>query len=103
MKKLIVLLVSIFFVFNLVGISLAIQANTIQKVQKNLRALGYYKGEPTGEMDGATSEAIKSFQKKCGLPADGRINRVTCQKLWQEVEKECAPSEAEVNELPSGE
>ena len=44
---------------------------TVSKVQTELKALGYYYGQITGNAGPKTVAAIKSFQGKNGLTADG--------------------------------
>ena len=44
---------------------------TVSKVQTELKALGYYSGKVTGNAGPKTVAAIKSFQGKNGLTADG--------------------------------
>jgi hypothetical protein len=62
--------------------------------QQRLRALGYYKGEPDGEMDGETREAITAFQKICKQYPDhwkasdpGEINGELSEKTLKAIEK----------------
>lgn len=40
-------------------------------VQDRLKSLGYYKGEPSGQLDKATRNAIEDFQMNKGLPVTG--------------------------------
>ncbi|MBR5559816.1 MAG: peptidoglycan-binding protein [Clostridia bacterium] len=54
---------------------------TIKSVQRMLAALGYYNGEITGNVGQKTETAIKSFQSKNGLDADGVIGPATLAKL----------------------
>ena len=43
----------------------------VRTVQTRLKELGYYTGEVTGTYDKATQKAVKSFQKKHDIKADG--------------------------------
>ena len=43
----------------------------VRTIQSKLRELGYYTGSVTGTYDSATAKAVKAFQKKNGLTADG--------------------------------
>ncbi len=43
----------------------------VRTVQSKLRELGYYTGSVSGTYDSATVAAVKAFQKKNGLKADG--------------------------------
>ena len=52
----------------------------VTTIQTRLRELGYYTGEATGTYDKATRNAVKAFQKKNALKADGICGTDT-QKL----------------------
>ena len=54
---------------------------TVSKVQTELKALGYYYGEITGNAGPKTVAAIKSFQGKNGLTADGIAGPQTIAKI----------------------
>ncbi len=56
-------------------------ATTVQGVQLRLANLGYYKGDPTKEIDAATKGAIASFQADAGLPSTGVLDHATADKL----------------------
>lgn len=43
----------------------------VRKIQKKLKELGYYKGSVDGIYGTATKKAVTSFQKNCGITADG--------------------------------
>lgn len=43
----------------------------VTDLQVNLGVLGYFTGAPTGAFDEATEEAVRAFQRKAGLLADG--------------------------------
>lgn len=43
----------------------------VRKIQKKLKELGYYTGAVDGIYGSATQKAVKSFQKNCGITADG--------------------------------
>lgn len=42
-----------------------------QELQKDLTALGFYKGAATGQYDAATKTAVQAFQRSVGLAVDG--------------------------------
>jgi hypothetical protein len=44
------------------------------KVQSDLARRGYYHGQINGVIDSRSSEAIRAFQKACGLPVTGLID-----------------------------
>lgn len=43
----------------------------VRKVQRKLKELGYYTGAVDGIFGTATKNAVKAFQKNCGITADG--------------------------------
>ena len=51
--------------------------NEVKSIQKKLKELGYYKGEIDGIYGSKTKSAVISFQKNCGLPADGICGKTT--------------------------
>jgi type VI secretion system secreted protein VgrG len=56
-------------------------ATTVQGAQLRLTNLGYYKGDPTKEIDAATKGAIASFQTDSGLSSTGILDKATADKL----------------------
>ena len=54
---------------------------TVKKVQRRLKKLGYYKGSIDGDYGNGTKTAVKSFQKKNGLSVTGKVNKNTLNKL----------------------
>jgi N-acetylmuramoyl-L-alanine amidase len=52
-------------------------------VQARLKNLGYYKGDPTGQIDQATEKAIRMFQQLEGLAVTGQPDQATKQALLQ--------------------
>ena len=44
---------------------------TVRALQEELQALGLLKGEPTGEFDKATENAVKKAEKNLGVKSDG--------------------------------
>lgn len=49
----------------------------VSRVQKKLKELGYYKGDVDGIYGTKTKSAVVSFQKNCGLTADGICGKTT--------------------------
>ncbi len=47
------------------------RGNEVRQVQKKLKELGYYNGSVDGIYGTGTQRAVKSFQKNCGITADG--------------------------------
>jgi N-acetylmuramoyl-L-alanine amidase len=56
-------------------------ADEIIGIQQRLRNLGFDCGEPSGEMDAATVEALLAFQRRFGLKATGKADEATLEKL----------------------
>lgn len=50
-------------------------------VQEVLKKAGFYSGKIDGKPGPRTAEAVKEFQRSCGLKADGRIGPKTMLKL----------------------
>ncbi len=46
----------------------------VRYMQRKMTAAGYYSGKASGDLDGATRDAISAFQNANGLIANGRIN-----------------------------
>jgi Putative peptidoglycan binding domain len=53
------------------------EPNRYQEIQKALQERGYFKGEPNGEWNDESSDALKRFQADQKLPNDGKINSLT--------------------------
>lgn len=50
-------------------------------IQKRLINLGFLDGEASGQVDSATEEALKSFQRRFGLKVTGTVDGNTIEKL----------------------
>jgi peptidoglycan hydrolase-like protein with peptidoglycan-binding domain len=57
------------------------QRNDVTKMQENLRAKGYYRGEVDGVLGLRTRASIRGFQKAENLPVSGQIDAQTARKL----------------------
>jgi carboxyl-terminal processing protease len=55
----------------------------VKNMQLILDALGYHPGRTDGYFDGSTEQAVKSFQKKEGIPETGQLDEVSSEKLRQ--------------------
>jgi len=53
----------------------------VRTIQKKLKNWGYYSGEVDGKYGEQTSAAVKYFQRKNGLTADGIVGEKTAEKL----------------------
>ena len=71
------------------------KTSTIKAVQEALKAKDEYNGEATGNLDDATVEAIKKFQEKNKLTADGIPGPKTREALGIGAAKEEAAPAAE--------
>ena len=55
--------------------------NAVRKLQEDLHELDFYDGVITGKYGGLTQEAVRLFQKKHGLDADGIAGPKTLKKI----------------------
>ena len=53
----------------------------VSEMQSRLKEWGYYSGEVDGIFGSETEEAVKAFQRKNGLEADGRVGPATLTAL----------------------
>jgi L,D-transpeptidase ErfK/SrfK len=53
----------------------------VERVQRQLEALGYYRGPINGRYDTVTAEAVKRFQQDRGVTADGIVGPATYEEL----------------------
>jgi type VI secretion system secreted protein VgrG len=53
----------------------------VRAAQQRLANLGYYDGEPSGELDDRTQGALRDFQEHAGLPSTGELDAATTEKL----------------------
>ncbi len=57
----------------------------VTALQQKLAALGLYKGKITGSYGNLTKEAVRQYQKKNGLGADGIAGQKTLSKIFSEA------------------
>ena len=57
------------------------RGNEVRRIQTKLKELGYYKGAVDGIYGIATKKAVVSFQKNCGITADGIAGPKTLKYL----------------------
>ncbi len=55
--------------------------STVKTIQQKLKNWGYYKGSVDGIFGSKTKEAVKYFQRKNGLTADGIVGKKTLSAL----------------------
>ena len=68
--------------------------NNVKKVQRRLKALGYYNKAIDGDYGSGTKKAVMSFQKKNGLSQTGRVNKNTLTKLNSSSAKKANDSDS---------
>ncbi len=68
----------------------------IETLQRGLQLAGALDRSPTGRWDNATREAIRSFQQKKGLKANGKIHQVT----WDAIRKAAADNGRSATPVP---
>ncbi len=91
-KRVITLLTVITLFFGCISISvhndavstlskLGSRGNEVRRIQTKLKELGYYRGSVDGIYGVATQKAVRSFQKNCGITADGIAGPKTLKYL----------------------
>lgn len=55
----------------------------VTTLQRNLKQLNYFYGNPTGFYDKSTQEAVLRFQQSYGLPMTGNLDQRTSQAIFQ--------------------
>ena len=68
--------------------------SAVKKVQQRLKKLGYYTGSADGDYGAGTKTAVKNFQKRNGLTANGTVNKKTLSKLNSSSAKKARASDA---------
>jgi len=61
------------------------QSNDVTKLQKRLDELGYFDQDATGFYGPYTAAAVKAFQKRNSLTADGIAGPKTLDKVYRKV------------------
>lgn len=74
------------------GLSMGSTGSRVKTVQKRLKELGYLTGSADGVFGKQTEEAVKAFQKRNGLTADGVVGNATLEKLNSSSAKPAASS-----------
>lgn len=67
----------------------------VLEAQKSLKQLGFFTAECTSYFGEATEKAVKAFQSKYALAADGKLGPVTISRLEKLVESDKVPSRAD--------
>lgn len=63
------------------GLRMGSRGSAVKAVQKRLKELGYLTGTADGVFGEKTEDAVKAFQKRNGLTADGVVGEATLEKL----------------------
>ena len=69
--------------------------SAVKKVQKRLKALGYYSGSIDGDYGNGTKKAVQNFQKRNGLKVTGNVNSSTLKKLNSSGAKKASASSSD--------
>ncbi len=72
----------------------------VKGVQQRLQNLGFLEGEPDGEMNDDTRDALMYFQSSVNLPPTGDLDDATRDKLLQ-MQDEVHPQRTEESEAPA--
>jgi peptidoglycan hydrolase-like protein with peptidoglycan-binding domain len=93
LKRTKLLLFLLLVVFSLTSIAYAdtykdgSKGKTVEEIQQQLKNLGLFQGEITGFFGPQTATAVKKFQVKKGLHADGVVGNGTYKYLFESVNK----------------
>ncbi len=68
--------------------------SNVKTVQKLLKKLGYYSGSIDGDYGNGTKNAVKAFQKRNGLTANGKVNSKTLSKMKSSSAKKASSSDS---------
>ena len=71
--------------------------DTVKEIQTRLKKWGYYSGNTDGIFGSRTKEAVKYFQRKNGLTADGVVGKATLAALG--ISSSSTPSSSTDNDL----
>lgn len=73
-------------------LKLGSKGQDVRKLQQRLRELGYYTGSADGDFGKATETAVKNFQSRNGLTADGKVGKATFNKIYAANAKKIQPT-----------
>ncbi len=76
------------------SLKLGSEGNDVKRMQQQLKALGYYTGSVDGEFGAGTEAAVKAFQSRNGLTADGKAGKYTLDKLYSGNAKKASAATA---------
>ena len=58
-----------------------VKSDAVLSLQSSIKSLGFYSGSLTGNYGSITAEAVRKFQRKHGLTADGVAGKKTLEKV----------------------
>jgi len=70
-------------------------------LQNRLKRLGYYNGNVDGDFGESTRSAVRAFQNRNGLTADGRVGAQTASRLYSSSAKAAATATPRPTATPS--
>ena len=73
------------------------KGDEVKMLQEKLKELGYYNGPIDGIFGGGTDAAVKAFQRKKKLTADGIVGPITWKALFNEKIKEPALKKSDLD------
>lgn len=86
--KILCLLLAVLLVGSLLGTAVSAASykrgssgETVKQIQTKLQQWGYYSGSVDGVFGSGTEQAVKAFQRKNGLTADGKVGSATLSAL----------------------
>lgn len=85
------------------SLKLGASGSDVKRMQQQLKALGYYAGSVDGDFGANTEAAVKAFQERNGLTADGKAGKYTLDKLYSgNAKKALTPATATNSSSSSG-
>lgn len=69
-------------------LQLGMQGQEVEKLQKELKEIGFYQGRATGDFDSRTEVAVKTAQQTYGLPANGVVDPATRRAFWRNLSRQ---------------
>jgi len=79
------------------------QGEAVVNLQSRLKTLGYYTGEIDGQFGAGTRDAVRAFQTRNGLEADGLVGTETREILFSAEAKPYAEPETTAAASPEAE
>jgi peptidoglycan hydrolase-like protein with peptidoglycan-binding domain len=70
------------------SLQLRMQGQEVKKLQEELKEIGFYHGQVTGNFDSRTEVAVKRAQQTYGLPANGVVDPATRRAFWRNLSRQ---------------